>query len=233
MVEDDDVNKDDKFEFDSTSEVVEYASLGQSELIAIQDVRNEPGNYGRQYEGVKMGYTVEHQKERADYYVITLLFRPEGDWNGGGGQERFFIEKEGVVAHRQLLSLPRSTSSRRLMSITVLLIVATIVIAGGGSSVIASGIFKGSDDDKSPGPVLAASPPTPEVSLSGRQPTPIATPANNNETAGLIAISPTLSTTPKPASTLAPVQTSPVGTLPIAHTAKPEDDETQESIMDQ
>jgi len=67
-----------------------------------------------------MGYTVEHQKERSDYYVITLLFRPEGDWNGGGGQERFFIEKEGVVAHRQLLSLPRSTSSRRLMSITVL-----------------------------------------------------------------------------------------------------------------
>ena len=40
IVEDDDVNKDDKFEFDSTSEVVEYASLGQSELIAIQDVRN-------------------------------------------------------------------------------------------------------------------------------------------------------------------------------------------------
>ena len=74
MVEDDDVNKDDKFEFDSTSEVVEYALLGQSELIAIQDVRNEPGNYGRQYEGVKMVYTVEHQKERADYHVITLFF---------------------------------------------------------------------------------------------------------------------------------------------------------------
>jgi hypothetical protein len=29
------------------------------------------------------------------------------------------------------------------------------------------------------------------------------------------------------------VQTSPVGTLQIAHTAKPENDETQESIMDQ
>ena len=107
MVKDDDVNKDDKFEFDSTSEVVEYASLGQSELIAIQDVRDKPGNYGRQYGGVKMVYTVEHQKERSDYYVITLLFRPEGDWNGGGGQERFFIGKEGVVAHRQLLSLRR------------------------------------------------------------------------------------------------------------------------------
>ncbi|MAP38197.1 MAG: hypothetical protein LR120_14265 [Dehalococcoidia bacterium] len=76
MVEDDDVTKDDKFEFDSTGEVVEYVSLERSELIAIQGAGNEPGNYGRRYEGVKMFYTLEHQKERADYYVITLLFRP-------------------------------------------------------------------------------------------------------------------------------------------------------------
>ena len=89
-----------------------------------------------------------------------------------------------MVAHRQLLSLRRQTSFRRLMSIPALLIVATIVIAGGGFSVIASGIFRGSNDDKSPDQVLAASPPTPQVFLSSRQPTPIATPASNVEPAG-------------------------------------------------
>ena len=41
-----------------------------------------PGNYGRTYNDVHMASDlVEHEKGE-DYYVITLSFRPEGDFVG-------------------------------------------------------------------------------------------------------------------------------------------------------
>ena len=54
-----------------------------------------------------MVFDVVQQEEGEDFYIVTLSIRPEGDFNGRPGQEQFFIEKEGNVAHRQVLSLPR------------------------------------------------------------------------------------------------------------------------------
>lgn len=48
-----------------------------------------------------------NQEEGEDYYIVTLSFRPEGDFEGRPGEEEFFIEKEGGVAHRNLRSLPK------------------------------------------------------------------------------------------------------------------------------
>jgi hypothetical protein len=110
---DDNGAKDDKFEFDESGEAIEYISLEQAELLAMRDARDEPGDYGSHVEGVRMVYTLDAQEDREDCYVITLSFRPEGNWKGSVGLEQFFIEKQGVVAHRQVLSLPVSTNVGR------------------------------------------------------------------------------------------------------------------------
>ena len=47
--------KEDSFEFDSALEAVAYISMGQARVLAMRASREEPGNYGSEYqeEGVK------------------------------------------------------------------------------------------------------------------------------------------------------------------------------------
>ena len=52
-----------------------------------------------------MAFDIREESETEDHYVITLSYRPQGDFAGEPGQEQFFIEKEGVVVLRQILSL--------------------------------------------------------------------------------------------------------------------------------
>ena len=62
-----------------------------------------------------------------------MNFRPEGDIAGTTGQEQFFIEKEGAVAHRQVLRLPSDTGGRRLPLLPIgigLVVVIVIAIVG-------------------------------------------------------------------------------------------------------
>ena len=49
-----DDKKEDSFEFDSAGEAIEYISLDQARLVAVQAARETPGNYGRTYEEVRM-----------------------------------------------------------------------------------------------------------------------------------------------------------------------------------
>ena len=42
--------KDDSFEFDSAGEAVEYISMAQAWLLAMRASREEPGNYGSEYQ---------------------------------------------------------------------------------------------------------------------------------------------------------------------------------------
>ena len=98
--------KEDSFEFDSAGEAIEYISLDQARLVAVQAARETPGNYGQTYEGVRMVFDLVEQEETEDYYVITLSFRPEGIFRGVPGREQFFIEKEGTVADRQVVIPP-------------------------------------------------------------------------------------------------------------------------------
>jgi len=50
--------------------------------------------------------------ENEDYYVRTLFFWPQDDFSGIPGKEQFFIEKEGTVAVRQVLNLPKGGGNR-------------------------------------------------------------------------------------------------------------------------
>ena len=99
--------KEDQFGFTPEGESLGYISLEQARVEAMRTARDDPGDYGRGFSGVRMVFDVVQQDEGEDYYIITLSVRPEGDFDGRPGEEEFFIEKEGNVAYRQLRSRPR------------------------------------------------------------------------------------------------------------------------------
>ena len=108
--------KEDSFEFDSAGEAVGYISMAQARVHAMRTAREEPGNYGRSYQSVEMFFEGVEEEEDEDYYVITLSFRPQGDFSGTPGREQFFITKEGLVDHRQVMefsSKPQITRPAR------------------------------------------------------------------------------------------------------------------------
>ena len=90
--------EEEKFDFTSEGEAVNYISLAQARLQAMQTARETPGEYGSQYQDVSMAFEVVVAAEEEDYYTITLSFRPQGQFSGVPGQEQFFIEKEGTIA---------------------------------------------------------------------------------------------------------------------------------------
>ena len=97
-------DKEEKFDaFTPEGEALGYISLEQARLVAMQTARDDPGNYGSRFSGVRMVYEVVEQDEGEDYYTITMTFRPEGDFRGTPGREQFVIEKEGRVAYRQVI----------------------------------------------------------------------------------------------------------------------------------
>ena len=101
MVDKEDKKDEQKFEFDAAGEVIGYISLDQARVLAMRTAREAPGEYGNRYSRVLMAFEVMGEEETEDHYVITLTFRPQGEFVGTPGQEQFFIEKEGSVAHRQ------------------------------------------------------------------------------------------------------------------------------------
>ena len=93
----------------------------------MQAAREDPGNYGPQFSRTRMVFQLVEQEEGEDYYIVTLSFRLEGDFTGSPGQEQFFIEKEGPVADRQVLSLPTGGQRRRFPVIPVVIGLAVVV----------------------------------------------------------------------------------------------------------
>ena len=79
--------KEDKFEFDATGQALEYIALDQARTLATQTAREQPGNYGRRWRRVPMVFVVTEAQETEDDYVLTLCFRPEGEFAGTPGIE--------------------------------------------------------------------------------------------------------------------------------------------------
>ncbi|PKB81863.1 MAG: hypothetical protein BZY88_05595 [SAR202 cluster bacterium Io17-Chloro-G9] len=134
--------KEDEFGITPTGEVEEWISLEQAQVVAMRTARDQPGNYGRRFAGIRMVYDVAEQEDREDDYIITLTFRPEGDYAGTPGQEQFFIEKEGTVAIRQVRSLPIPERQRR-SRVPVLGLVLTVagLIVGVIGVLFAAGVI--------------------------------------------------------------------------------------------
>ena len=158
MVDEEDKKEEQKFDFDASGEVVSYISLDQARVLAMRTSSEAPGEYGRRLTGVPMAFEVVGEEATEDHYVLTLSFRPQGRFAGTPGQEQFFIEKEGVVAYRQVLSLPEVERRRRFPVAPVLIAVVLIAIVGGVGAVFASGALGGGGGDATAVPVAAALP---------------------------------------------------------------------------
>ena len=107
MVEDEGNKQEEKFEFTAEGEALDYISLAQARMLAMQTARETPGDYGRRFSSVPMAFEVIESSADEVYYNATLSFRPQGQFTGALGQEQFFIEKEGSIFHRQVLAVPR------------------------------------------------------------------------------------------------------------------------------
>ena len=135
MAEEED-KKEEKFDFTREGEALGYISLAQAQILAMRTASEAPGAYGHNFSGVSMAFDIAESREDEDYYNITLSFRPEGQFTGTPGQEQFFIEKEGSVAHRQVLSIPRR---RRRVPIVPVGIGLAAVVAVAVGAVFATG----------------------------------------------------------------------------------------------
>ena len=87
MAEDQD-KKGEKFDFTREGEAAGYFSLAQARLLAIQTARESPDDYGRRFRNIAMVFETVEVIEEEDYYVVTLSFRPQGQFSGTPGQEQ-------------------------------------------------------------------------------------------------------------------------------------------------
>ena len=53
--------KEDKFDFDLAGETMGYVSLEQARVLAVRKAREDPGNYGPRFAGVRMVFDVVEQ----------------------------------------------------------------------------------------------------------------------------------------------------------------------------
>ena len=67
MVDEEGKKEEQKFDFDSSGEVVGYISLDQARVLAIQHARDNPDFYGPRYSRVSMVSEVISQEETEDY----------------------------------------------------------------------------------------------------------------------------------------------------------------------
>ena len=111
--------EEEKFDFTGEGEAVNYISLAQARLLAMQTARETPGEYGSQYQDVSMAFEVSTGQDTEDNPVVPLSFRPQDQFSGTPGQEQFLIEKEGTVAVCQVLSVPRPKIRFPLLPIAI------------------------------------------------------------------------------------------------------------------
>ena len=133
----DEASKQGTLDFDRAGEARPHVSLERAKLLAMQTARDNRADYGRGFAKVRMNFQAVEHDEGEDYFFVTLSFRPEGDFRGTPGQERFVIEKEGAIAGRQVLSLPSGGVKRRFLWRPL---AALVVLAAVGGA-FAAGFF--------------------------------------------------------------------------------------------
>ncbi|MDP6403434.1 MAG: hypothetical protein QF467_07805, partial [SAR202 cluster bacterium] len=82
MVDNDGKNDEEKLDFDSAGEAPGYLSLDQAQVLAMRTASESPGAYGSRFRGTPMAFEAALAEESEDHYVITLSFRPQGEFAG-------------------------------------------------------------------------------------------------------------------------------------------------------
>lgn len=180
MAEDQDKQEEEKFDFTQAGEALGYISLDQAQVLAMRTARESPGAYGDSFVDVPMAFEVVNSEETEDHYVITLSLRLQGQFSGNPGQEQFFIEKEGNVAHRQVLAVPMRR--RRLPVLPTAIGLAIIAAIAVGVAFASGASDSGGEPVPTPVPIAATT----------LTPAPLPTTAVSAPTRGPAAASPTL-----------------------------------------
>ena len=63
--------EEEKFDFTGEGEAVNYISLAQARLLAMQTARDTPGEYGSEYQDISMAFEVVQANEGEDYYDVS------------------------------------------------------------------------------------------------------------------------------------------------------------------
>ncbi|MCH8205394.1 MAG: hypothetical protein IH956_00120 [Chloroflexi bacterium] len=148
MVEKEDQDKEDKFDFGAAGEGVGYISLEQACVLAIQHA-------GENWE-------VVGQEETEDYYEIRLSYLPAQRFQGEPWIERFTINKAGgTIERRQIVTGPEEAKRRRRL---LFAIVGLVIVVGAVAGVLfATGVLT-PEEETAAGP--APAPPTTTVSVA-------------------------------------------------------------------
>ncbi len=110
--------------------VVGDIPLSQARVMAVRTAQANPKRR-RWVMRTKMLFDVLSDSEDENSYTIVLSFRPEGDFEGTPGQERFKFSKTGRFLDRELLSHPKSSKRFRIKRRTVVKgVIAVFVLIG-------------------------------------------------------------------------------------------------------
>ena len=210
--------QEEKLEFTGDGETLGYISLDQARVLAMRTARETPGAYGQLFLKAPMAFEVVEAEETEDHYVITLSFRPQGEYAGRPGREQFFIEKEGTIAHRQVLALPKPRRKFPIKSLGFALAVLGVV-----AIILVFVIPNVAGDSEVPPNVGVMSTDTPEPATGNSTPTtspptkPPPGPTNTGQ-AELVPSSVASSSNPPFPSVLdPPVATQEMAFVPINH----------------
>ena len=96
-----------KFNFTAEGESLDYISLDEARVRAIEYARDHAEFYGPTYKGVNLVWESVSAEESEDHYEIRLSFRPSGRFQGEPGLEQFIFDKTGGLRIRQMLDEPK------------------------------------------------------------------------------------------------------------------------------
>ena len=216
----DDGGKEEKFDFTDTGEVLEYISLEQARVLALEHARDHGDFYGPAYSDVTLVREDISQEEGEDYYEIRLSFRPSGRFRGDPGVEQFIIDKTGHVRVRQVLDEPTGPRpwvySRPLLLRSVIGVIV-LSLATGGVLYRAGAFGDGAEPNLgTPVPTASAFPtPFPTEAFLVTRPPPTLT-SVSIDTAPLAPASTPGDVTPPVEHTLNHIPPEPEPTLPLS-----------------
>jgi hypothetical protein len=111
-------------------------SLGQAEIVALSTVSKARSPYKGHLREKDLVWDIKESVQAQDYYKITLTFRESSAVAEDVGEEQLYIDQQGKVRLRQILSWP-SQRVRRPARLLLFSILSAFLILGLGAGVYA------------------------------------------------------------------------------------------------
>jgi monovalent cation:H+ antiporter-2, CPA2 family len=111
-------------------------SLGQAEIVALSTVSKARSPYKGHLREKDLVWDIKESVQAQDYYKITLTFRESSAAAEDVGEEQLYIDQQGKVRLRQILSWP-SQRVRRPARLLLFSILSAFLILGLGAGVYA------------------------------------------------------------------------------------------------